>query len=152
MTDNAEDRRKYCNLCGRNIGIRTRGGMCDVCLAAYKKGCQDERENVFDFGIVPREEILHFACIMEQIVAKNDNEKGDSWKRMPHEQLQKMMLKEVEESKDENAKMKEWIDIANFCMMIYNNTLEGKETWEEVSKIIQTGFDQLEKQRKTGNV
>jgi hypothetical protein len=46
MNDKSEDRRKYCNLCGRNIGIRSRGGICDVCKTAYKKGAEDEREKL----------------------------------------------------------------------------------------------------------
>lgn len=43
-----EDRRKYCNLCGRNIGIRSRGGICDVCKTAYQKGAEDERSKLFE--------------------------------------------------------------------------------------------------------
>jgi len=72
-----------------------------------------------------RPEILRFADIMEVVMSKNDSEKGDSWKRLPHDELQAMLLKEVEESNVDNAKIKEWIDIANFCMMIYNNTIDG---------------------------
>jgi len=61
---------------------------------------------------------------MEDVMRKHDKDKGDSWKDMPHEELQKLLLKEVEESQDENAMTKEWIDIANICMMIYCNTLK----------------------------
>ncbi len=75
--------------------------------------------------IIARPEIIRFAEAMERLMHKHDNIKGDSWKEMPHGRLQKMMLKEVEETKEENAMLSEWVDIANFCMMIYSNTVRG---------------------------
>ena len=71
-----------------------------------------------------REEIMFFAQAMEDIMRKNDKEKGDSWKNMSHNELQNLLLGEFKESQDENAKIKEWVDIANICMMIYCNTLK----------------------------
>ncbi len=70
-----------------------------------------------------RPEIVFFAKAMEKIMAENDKEKGDSWRHMPHDELQSLFLEEVEETKEDNAKLKEWIDVALFCMMIYNNTV-----------------------------
>lgn len=68
-----------------------------------------------------RDEIMFFAQAMEEIMRKHDALKRDSWKDMTHEELQKLFLVEVKETQDENAMSKEWVDVANFCMMIYCN-------------------------------
>ena len=74
--------------------------------------------------MIIRKEIIFFAESMERVMAKHDKMKKDSWKRMSHYELQELLLQEVEESNNENAKIKEWIDIANICMMIYCNALK----------------------------
>lgn len=70
---------------------------------------------------------MAFAEAMERTMRKHDNAKGDSWKSMPHESLQELMLKEVEETKSEDAAIGEWVDVANLCMMVYSNTLPSPE-------------------------
>lgn len=72
-----------------------------------------------------RPEIVDFAQAMERQMAKHDKERGDSWKAATHLYLQSRMQEEVEESMSEDAVIGEWIDIANFCMMIYWNTTHG---------------------------
>lgn len=66
---------------------------------------------------------MFFAEAMEKTMKKHDKEKGDSWKNMPHEELQNLLLQEVEESKNIASKIGEWVDIANICMMIYCNAI-----------------------------
>jgi len=83
-----------------------------------------------------KKEIKEFAEEMERILKKHDFIKGDSWKMMSHKQLQELMLKEVEESKEDDAKLGEWIDIANICMMIWYNSTHKKEV---------SNFDKIEK-------
>ena len=70
-----------------------------------------------------RPEIIRFAEAMERLMHKHDTVKGDSWKRMSHSYLQEKLMEEVGESNQEDAKLEEWVDIANICMMIYNNTV-----------------------------
>ena len=68
---------------------------------------------------------------------KNDAIKRDSWKTMSHEELQTLLLAEIEETKNPDAKVKEWVDVANFCMMIYCNTVTTKD--KDKDKIFITG-------------
>jgi len=73
--------------------------------------------------MIIRKEIMAFAQAMEKVMQKHDLIKGDSWKEMSHQALQTLLRQEMVESECDNAKIGEWIDIANICMMIYNNTL-----------------------------
>ena len=73
-----------------------------------------------------RKEILGFTEEMEKILRKHDADKLDSWKSLSHKELQNLLHLEVEESDEENAKLVEWIDIANICMMIWWNTTHKK--------------------------
>jgi len=73
-----------------------------------------------------RNEIMFFAQAMEDVMRKHDGEKGNSWKDMSYKKLQELLFEEVEESKNKCAKIEEWIDISNFCMMIYCNTINYK--------------------------
>lgn len=66
-----------------------------------------------------RNEIMEFAESMEKVLSEHDHDRGDSWKESYFEFLQGRMLDEVEESKQGDAKLKEWIDVAIFCMMIH---------------------------------
>ena len=76
--------------------------------------------------MIIRKEIRNFSQAMERVMRKHDKIKGDSWKSMSHLELQKLLLKEVNETKDEFAKLQEWIDVANICMMIHNNTINNR--------------------------
>ncbi len=38
---------------------------------------------------------MFFAQAMEDVMRKHDKNKGDSWKDMPHEELQQLLLKEI---------------------------------------------------------
>jgi hypothetical protein len=85
----------------------------------------------------PRQEIRTFAEAMEVVMRKHDKEKGESWKNMTFEELQDLMLTEVEETKYKDAKLHEWIDVANLCMMIYANTVTMRpEELKEHIKIL----------------
>ena len=66
-----------------------------------------------------RPEIMRFAHIMERVMAINDSKKRDSWKRMKVMELKNMLAMEWEEYIATHS-IKELVDIANFCMMIWN--------------------------------
>ena len=72
-----------------------------------------------------REEIRKFAEEMERIMSENDAKKGDSWKRCDVRFLDDRLKEEFSEWDNTNkAGNKELVDIANFCMMLWNR-LEG---------------------------
>lgn len=70
-----------------------------------------------------RWEIMVFAEVMEKVMTKHDLVKGDSWKEMSFDELQKRLLEEVEETERFTATLSEWVDVANICMMIYHHAL-----------------------------
>jgi len=70
-----------------------------------------------------RPEIEQFAEEMEEFMQKHGAEKGDSWKLMPLHDLVNGLLREVDEfhyAESNYDAMKECVDIANFCMMLWH--------------------------------
>lgn len=65
-----------------------------------------------------RKEIMEFAEEMERVMAEHDNGKGDSWKRIPLSQLDDKLNEEIEEARIDGDK-REFVDVANVCMMIW---------------------------------
>jgi len=72
-----------------------------------------------------RQEIQKFATYMESIMRQHDKDKGDSWKRMHREDLKDLFKKEVNEALESNMDT-EFIDVANFCMMIVHSPIKLK--------------------------
>lgn len=72
-----------------------------------------------------RQEIQKFAEYMEAIMRDHDKVKGDSWKRMHREDLKDLFKKEVHEALESNMDT-EFIDVANFCMMIVHSPIKLK--------------------------
>jgi hypothetical protein len=74
-----------------------------------------------------RPEIMRFAEIMETKMAQNDEWKGDSWKDLHYKDIHERIEDEWKEYLEaEHKELKEYmqdelIDIANFCMMGWNN-------------------------------
>ena len=66
-----------------------------------------------------RPEIQIFAEAMEVVMQKHDKKKGDSWKRMYVEDLQILLSEEIEELPKGVGKVGEYVDVANFCMMLW---------------------------------
>lgn len=66
-----------------------------------------------------RKEIRDFAAQMEKVMQDHDAVKGDSWKCMHVDNLQNSLLNKVFEAQQSGAPAKEWVDVANFCMMIF---------------------------------
>lgn len=79
-----------------------------------------------------RNEIKTFAEEMEQVMSENDKRKGDSWKEMNINHLLHLLGREYFELNTavdlnlEELELKELVDIANFCMMIWNRLKEKK--------------------------
>lgn len=75
------------------------------------------------FGIL-RPVLFDFATTMEIKLKKNDHKKG--WRDLPIEALQRMLLLELEEYKvardffGPQTARKELVDVANFCMMLWD--------------------------------
>ena len=73
-----------------------------------------------------REEIRIFAEQMEKVMSEHDKEKGGSWKTMDITNLMDMLVEESEEVEEEiswdySKRLKdEVVDLANFCMMVWN--------------------------------
>ena len=72
----------------------------------------------------PRPEILEFAKAMEATMKKHDARKGNTWKAMSLKELDQLFNNEIEEATI-NGDRSEWVDVANFCMMIWNRMKEG---------------------------
>ena len=66
-----------------------------------------------------RQYVDTFADAMEVVLQQNDKEKGDSWKQMSEDELKTLLIQEVGEALQKDAKDKEFIDIANICMFIF---------------------------------
>jgi len=80
-----------------------------------------------------RKEIMEFAKEMERIMQQNDSKKGDSWKHMNIVALEIKLDEEIAEWKEVrhklqniDKKMKELIDMANVCMMLWHRLKEMK--------------------------
>ena len=82
--------------------------------------------------MVLRDEILEFACAMEDKMAVHDAERGDNWKGMGYD----FLLNRLEHEEVEywislgNPDFRfgdpdELLDIANFCMMLYHRLNNG---------------------------
>ncbi len=69
-------------------------------------------------------EVKEFAGFMQKVL-DNHKDRSDSWKFCTFEYLQKRMLEEVEETKEDDPKIGEWVDVANFCMMIYLTSIHN---------------------------
>ena len=70
-----------------------------------------------------RKEIMEFAEEMERIMNKHDINKSDSWKTCDEGFLWKKLREEWKELDDcysDESKSKEFIDVANVCMMLWN--------------------------------
>ena len=66
-----------------------------------------------------RKEIRDFVAQMEKVMQDHDAVKGDSWKGMNVDALQNLLLNEVFEAQKTKAPAKEWVNVANFCMMAF---------------------------------
>ena len=84
-----------------------------------------------------RDGIKIFAEAMEKKMAEKDYHKGDSWKQCPEQVLRLGLSGEIDEwrqlklhdPKNHNKEVVELVDIANFCMMLWNrlnNNAVGK--------------------------
>jgi len=104
-----------CFYCGENIESNTHNELC----LDWKKKIKENKMEI-------RKEIQGFAEAMERVMRQHDGDKGETWKDLSFETLQILMLKEVEETKLLDAKLGEWVDVANLCMMIYHNALHKK--------------------------
>lgn len=74
--------------------------------------------------LILREEVEKFAQAMELELRRHDSKKGKSWKKMSLDEIESMIRDAVKtvEYKGQD------IDIANLCMMHYDNdTLHKKE-------------------------
>ena len=105
---------------------------CHVCIGMGGHyacpRCDSKQFEGFNFM---RTAIHSFAHEMERVMADNDKEKGDSWKGvLPIFQLKYQLINEIEELKieltdnDGDALKKELVDVANYCMMIWNRLVE----------------------------
>ena len=68
---------------------------------------------------IVEEWIDSFADHMKTEYYRNRKEKGDSWKNMTVESLRLGLLNEIAESNRNPLSVKEYLDIANFCMFMY---------------------------------
>ncbi|MFQ5911223.1 MAG: hypothetical protein ACE5IJ_10985 [Thermoplasmata archaeon] len=91
---------------------------------------------------VPRQEIVSFSMLMEERMAANDAEKGDSWKTMEFTKLGGLAIDRIElflelckkaadaqESEMKALKKdarKLLVDMSNFNMMLYRRIGENK--------------------------
>jgi hypothetical protein len=64
------------------------------------------------------QEVQEFAEAMQRVLDKH-KDRGDTWKQCSFDYLQSRMIDEVRETREDDPKISEWIDVANFCMMIY---------------------------------
>lgn len=79
-----------------------------------------------------RDGINEFAEAMEKKMAEKDYHKGDSWKQCPEQVLRLGLSNEINEwwqlklnkPKDHKNEAMELVDIANFCMMLWNRLEE----------------------------
>jgi len=78
-----------------------------------------------------RKEVLEFAQEMERVMSEHDYKKGDSWKRCSLDYLWERLSEEISEAvyeaENERGNPEEFIDVANFCMMIYHRLKENEE-------------------------
>lgn len=115
LHDEAEWARGSTNLANQSQAIKR---VSEKYLKTHK-----EKQNPLS-GLRP--EIIEFAKEMERVMQKHDKSKGDSWKRMEILDLENMLLEEFEEQKLGFAMSgksdNENIDIANFCMMLWQRT------------------------------
>ena len=89
--------------------------LCEDCSAL-----KDTRAVEKAMGMRP--EIIAFAQAMEATMKTHDQRKVDSWKRMNEEILLQLAGCEHMEMQQTKAdKAAEAVDLANFCMMIWNN-------------------------------
>lgn len=86
----------------------------------------------------PRQEIADFTKEMEWAMASNDEEKGDSWKKIPMSELRKGLENKINERRDgridksdifetdRDREMSELVDEANYNMMLYTRLEAGR--------------------------
>lgn len=83
--------------------------------------------------MVLRDEILEFACAMEEKMAIHDKERGDEWKEFMVHYLVRRLANEYHEflsslatpKPDFDKVREELVDTANLCMMLYNRFDNG---------------------------
>ena len=91
-------------------------------LEEHWKECPHGRpESIWSGFITIRPEIMRFAQRMEEVMRENDKNKGDSWKDMPEFDLLDLLKKEFKEI--EEGDEKEFADVGNFCMMLWNRDM-----------------------------
>lgn len=78
-----------------------------------------------------RKEVGWFAEAMEAKLKYNDAKKGDSWKKMSRSELWNLMSGELQEALDDCENINEFVDVANFCMMIWNNEIAAQAIREK---------------------
>lgn len=92
----------------------------DIIEAMEQYATQQGREEEYI-----RPSVMKFARAMEGVLRKNDHKTG--WKDMNNWELIERVEQELEELKDADNRMStrlvinEAIDVANFCMMIFDN-------------------------------
>jgi len=70
-----------------------------------------------------REDLEEFILEMEKVLAKHDEQKGNSWKTCDIKFLENKLIEEFEEWKNQpkrTGKGDETVDIANVCMMLWH--------------------------------
>lgn len=125
----------YCDFCGKKNGwpegLAKSYGPCEVC--GTRAECSDVQSKNLpkpaEKKIVPRKEVMAFARAMEAILRQNDWKPG--WKEDSPKALVDRIWDETREMEvtfsnyqkscalPEDAQ-KEFVDIANFCMMAWD--------------------------------
>lgn len=70
-----------------------------------------------------RKEVIEFAEEMERVLSVHDAKKGDSWKELPIHVLDGKLCEEYREANLSHVP-KEYVDVANVCMMLWQRTKE----------------------------
>lgn len=77
-----------------------------------------------------RKEIQEFAEQMEKVMAAQDATKGDSWKSMTAEKLVQLMNTKLKGGRAHygfGEYPNDYVDVANFCMMVWTVGWKKKE-------------------------
>ena len=99
-----------------------------IVSAIQAEAAAQAREDVLNGGLGIRPEVMRFAQAMELVLRKNDYKGG--WKDMGDYKLLERAYEELEECRIEMRSLKsgsmrrasrEMVDVANFCMMFFDN-------------------------------
>ena len=83
-------------------------------------------------GVEPGESIQAFADEMQLVMSKHDEDKGESWMDCPAKYLLDGLDTEIEELAKARGNLnianvrEELVDIANYCMMLWNRLDDGR--------------------------